>query len=679
MVSNGKYLHSFAVIADTHLNHRDNECNSPFDVNRRANNRLRHVIEDLNRHELALVIHLGDVVHPVPSMEEQYAESAKRFFEQFENLKHPFFLIPGNHDVGDKPIEWGPAGTVRDSFLDAWSDHFGDHFFHHEHQGIHFIGLNAQVIGSGLDMEAEQQQWFEEKLTGLQGKRIFLSSHYPPYLCEQDEPEHYDNLGTKGRDWLLSTLTKYQIEALFCGHVHQFWFHRYEQTACYLLPSTAFTRQDYSEMFRINSEEEYGRNDQMKLGYALVHVYEQGHTVEIIRTGGQEQEDEIITEQSSLRLSSNPALNHYNCRLGLDLRQDWSEVVQIPASGGLDEFDRKKVRNDYGLLAMLDMQIRNLRLPMIDLVELERRKHLVEIGDFGFNYRFYSFGLPSDEVQKQIVENPGLIDSWEICQPPGELKEDLVSFLNMLRGLGIDTVYSPLRSKHDIIASGMKYYHIINHGFTIHDDEFLKTWLASEDSKLFNRYLIRLGFKDSVENSISFLDKVSNPRGVVASVMLRFTGDNPAEEVGDDCWISDRLSRALILGHGRKDIEFYSDTFADSDRGYLPHKGLVDRLYNPRAGMMVVKHLNILLTEFSSSSPSLYYRDKRLDIYRLDVKSSQCFICLPKNGDHQIDLVEILPSREKGWQHVDLSSGLISSLSEDIPNKQLINLPFAIC
>ena len=71
-INQGKYLYSFAVVADTHLNQSDEECNSPFDVNRRANNRLRYVIEDLNGRDLALVLHLGDVVHPVPSMGELY-------------------------------------------------------------------------------------------------------------------------------------------------------------------------------------------------------------------------------------------------------------------------------------------------------------------------------------------------------------------------------------------------------------------------------------------------------------------------------------------------------------------------------------------------------------------------------------------------------------------------------
>ena len=44
-------------------------------------------------------------------------------------------------------------------------------------------------------------------------------------------------------------------------------------------------------------------------------------------------------------------------RFGLDMRQNWLEVIEIPPSGGLDEFDRKRTRNDYPLMALLEMGV----------------------------------------------------------------------------------------------------------------------------------------------------------------------------------------------------------------------------------------------------------------------------------------------------------------------------------
>ncbi len=40
----GRRLFSFGVITDTHVNQGEDDCNSPFAVNRLANRRMRHVI-----------------------------------------------------------------------------------------------------------------------------------------------------------------------------------------------------------------------------------------------------------------------------------------------------------------------------------------------------------------------------------------------------------------------------------------------------------------------------------------------------------------------------------------------------------------------------------------------------------------------------------------------------------
>ena len=51
-------------------------------------------------------------------------------------------------------------------------------------------------------------------------------------------------------------------------------------------------------------------------------------------------------------------------RIGFDLRQNWAEICEVPPSGGLDEFDRKLVRNDYPLMALIEMGIRDIRIPI---------------------------------------------------------------------------------------------------------------------------------------------------------------------------------------------------------------------------------------------------------------------------------------------------------------------------
>ena len=116
----GKRLFNFAVITDTHLNQGETECNSPYETNKLANGRMRHVVRDLNRRQLEFVIHLGDLLHPVPAIPHLYERAAQCFKDQVADLRHSLYVVPGNHDVGDKPIDWGPAGVVQDAFLDLW-------------------------------------------------------------------------------------------------------------------------------------------------------------------------------------------------------------------------------------------------------------------------------------------------------------------------------------------------------------------------------------------------------------------------------------------------------------------------------------------------------------------------------------------------------------------------------
>jgi len=492
----GKRLFSYAVIADTHLNEDEDNCNSPFDVNRRANRRLRYVVEDLNKRDLALVFHLGDVVHPVPSMDPLYAESAARFHEQMSSLKHPLHVIPGNHDVGDKLIPWGPAGAVNDDFLDAWSEHFGDHYFQITHNEVAFIGINAQLVGSGLSMEQEQKNWLEETLQKLSGKRIYIFTHYPPFLAEVDEPEHYDNLSESGRKWLLTLIEKHKVEALFAGHVHHFWYNQVGDCQCYLLPSTAFTRQDYTEMFRVGPAAEFGRNDEAKLGYLLVHVHECGHFVEMVRCYGHEKGLEKPAMDSPEMIGThslkciNPATNNVPI-LGFDLRQDWAEMVQIPPSGGLDEFDRKWVRNDYALLALWEMGAKSLRIPFADIMNLKRRKRLQEMQKLGFEFTLFSFGIPEDAFNVELANTLSrLITSWEISWPVEKLDELHASMAELPVDINCHMTFSALRSKADIMDSGRTYYHVINHGYTPSDKQFADQ-LSNTIKNNFSGYVLR--------------------------------------------------------------------------------------------------------------------------------------------------------------------------------------------
>lgn len=630
LINKTKPLATFAVIADTHLNEKDDECNSPFAVNRLSNRRLRHVVDDLNRRDLASVFHLGDVVHPVPSTGKLYTDSAQCFFEEMKRLKHPLHLIPGNHDVGDKPIDWGPAGSVNDSFLDAWSTVFGRHYFHETIGNLHFLGINAQLLGSGLEMELEQRQWLESTLKQVDGERIFLFTHYPPFLMDVEETEHYDNLGNKGRTWLLNLLKLYRVEALFAGHVHHFWYNRYLDCDCYLLPSTAFVRQDYAEMFHIGPGPEFGRNDAPKLGYILVHVYEDRHDFEMVRCYGIER-----GKEESYPGDMEKPLAPVNCRtnsqalVGFDLRQDWMEQIQIPPSGALDEFGRKWVRNDYTLLALWEMGVKKLRAPVSDLMNKDRRKRIEDLNHLGFEFTFYSWGLPDATDLAVLHPYSHLISAWEFSYRPSQQEELDTQFLQWLVEKEKTVFYSPWRSKEDILQSGGTYYHVINHGLIASD---LKEKNICDEFTFFKRFgveglVVRIGLDDDLQAIIENLQYRYQETGSRYSLHLRLSGNNPAEEIDDEVKIGNHIAKAMFLAWHCPDVDITIDTLADNDRGYFPRKGVIDRLYNPKQGFQIVRNLHAKLSQLTPGAFSSTQEFKGL------------FQCLSTTGNRNVKLI----------------------------------------
>jgi len=665
----GSKLFTFAVIADTHLNQGEQECNSPFEVNKKANARLRYIIDDLNSRSISHVIHLGDVVHPVPSMGELYSDSSARFHEQIKPLKHPMFIIPGNHDVGDKPIKWGPAGTVRQSFLDAWTEYFGAHYFLHWQDDIAFIGINAQVLGSGLDLEKEQASWLETTLEQNKNKRVYIFTHYPPFLLDVEEDEHYDNIGIEGREYLLNLVEKYAVEGLFAGHVHHFWYNRFHQCDCYLLPSTCFTRQDYSEMFRIGPADEQGRDDADKLGYLLVHVHEHGHMVEMVRSYGKQHKTNSSDAASLNRLHSVNAITNMFPVMGFDLRSDWGERLQIPPSGGLEEFDRKWVRNDYGLLALWEMGVRHLRIPAADLVDPERRERLHNLSHLGFRFNFYSFDIPTATHIRLVEENAVLFDSWEICFKSDDLHSLDPEKIQGCRNQGIKIFGSPLRSKADILSSGKKYFHVINHGFTIADVKLEKT-IVNETAfqNYFDGIVFRCGLDDSVADIFQMVKSARESYGYEVNIHLRMTADHPGEYQNSDSIVANRLAEAMAYSWATRSAQVFCDTFTDNDRGYFPRTGVLDRRFNPRKGFYIVKALHGLFGQMGL--PHDFSRDTESDC-------RESLSIIASGGSCSISLnPDALPSTTDGhwveWQQNALTSQ-VPDFKDGLPRVNVIH------
>lgn len=600
----GAHMFTYAVVTDTHVNFGETECNSEFEINKGANGRLRHVVRDLNRRELAFIIHLGDIVHPVPALPDLYELAADCFREQVAELRHPLHVVPGNHDIGDKPIAWGPAGVACDEYIALWTKNFGANHQAFDHDGCRFFLVDTQIVNTGLAAEAEQKTWLETEMAAAaaQGLRIFIHTHYPLYLTAPGEDEHFDNIAEPGRSWLLDLMDRYGAEAQFSGHVHNFWYNRFGVTNCYALPSTAFVRQDYAEMYRATPlpGTEGGRSDLAKLGYFLVQVHEHGHFCQWVRTFGTIAEPGSADAQPGAHVTPVHPLQNPHSRFGFDMRQNWLEVVEIPPSGSLDEFDRKRTRNDYALMALVETGVRRVRIPASDLLDPEHRARLDECACLGLRFTLFSFGIPDDRLLDAVRNAEGLVDTWEICHATEDLPAAVDAVRATVKAAGVSLYLSRIRTKEDQESAGDTYHHMIVHGFTPDDAEQIAmvAGLADVDGVVF-----RVEGATPPWQAARSAGDACRGHGLKASLHIRMTKGAPGLQQTDDHWGAARLAEAVAVACAQEDVHVYADTFADVDRGYYRRHGVVDRFYNPRPAFDVVRNLSAVLAEDSTYAP----------------------------------------------------------------------------
>lgn len=127
-----------------------------------------------------LVIHTGDAAISDPDRPQDIAFAR----DEMERLGLRYLIVPGNHDVGDNPLkaDWLPRQPkiCTDERRAAWLESFGPDFWMEEIGGYRFLGLNAQLFGTGLEAEAAQWALLQDTLN-TQGTPIVLVSHKPLY------------------------------------------------------------------------------------------------------------------------------------------------------------------------------------------------------------------------------------------------------------------------------------------------------------------------------------------------------------------------------------------------------------------------------------------------------------------------------------------------------------------
>lgn len=161
--------------------------------------------------------------------------------EQMDRLPCPWRAIPGNHDIGDVPPDPKLKHPISPERRAVYREYFGEEYWIEDLGGWRFVGLNAQLMGSGLPDEPDQIAFLESALAGAEGRAVALLIHKPLFHAAPDEPGN--SRGTvypAPRRRLLDLCKTHRVPLVASGHRHCYRTHRYGSTRLIWAPATAF-------------------------------------------------------------------------------------------------------------------------------------------------------------------------------------------------------------------------------------------------------------------------------------------------------------------------------------------------------------------------------------------------------------------------------------------------------
>jgi len=184
-----------------------------------------------------LVVHSGDiqVLHPDDAADRAHSR------ELLDLIEAPLLVVPGNHDIGMPGLNAWAGLTVSDERIAAHENTFGPGHWRHDTDEAVLLGINSELLGSGLQREADQWRWIEETFAALpQGRPVLLFLHKPLWSVTDEPVDHQVDVGPVSRDRLLGLLERIELRAVGCGHLHRYRRQQRGRAIEVWAPATAF-------------------------------------------------------------------------------------------------------------------------------------------------------------------------------------------------------------------------------------------------------------------------------------------------------------------------------------------------------------------------------------------------------------------------------------------------------
>jgi predicted phosphodiesterase len=550
-----------------------------------------------------VVIHLGDLTEE-NAIRPQQPESRRRACEHFERHNIRPKHVAGNMDIGDKPDATMWTEWVTPQSLGIFHEKFGRSWYSFDHQDLHFVVLNSQIMNGPLPQAEEQQAWLEADLAEHKTRRLMMFMHMPPFFVDENEPDtgFYNSINEPARSWITGLMREYEIECLFTGHTHFRAFSRVDESRFYVCPSATTSRAGFSEAFSVAPAPDQGRNDPAKLGFYLVRVYEKSHGVYFLRTQGQT--EAIDAEAGWQRLICRKTRDFERSPFGAFLRTPlaYQSAGALAWPGVL----RQGVRDDHPMMQLLEAGVQHVRVPVSDLGDSLQGPRLQMLRDEGVGITAIWLWSDRLDLSRSVGEFADGVDVIEL-QIPGErfpAKQVLQSLADCGAHYGKSIVLTPVIAKE---ASKGKYHPRTRFGYRVEELAEPDLHLEKLDIHL-DRVFCHIDLDHSPWDMITEMGEHGLDCVDALDYVVRLPG---ADERGHQRYVVEALLAAAL----QPGCRVFFDPFVDLYRTNDLNLGLLDRLSNPRAAYVVMQCLNTLLfsqVDTYSAMPPRIIGDGRL-------------------------------------------------------------------
>jgi alkaline phosphatase D len=183
-----------------------------------------------------LTVFSGDLSLDGADREEDLAFAAERL----RAFPGALMFLPGNHDVGSHPCSM-PHQLVDATRLARFRRHFGPGRGAVDLPGWRVVGLDTEVMDTGVAEEADQAAFLAGAVQGLGARRLALFLHKPLFVEAQDttRPDPW-TVPPAARTALAPALAHPALRLVASGHLHMIRRRVVGQVAHLWAPAASF-------------------------------------------------------------------------------------------------------------------------------------------------------------------------------------------------------------------------------------------------------------------------------------------------------------------------------------------------------------------------------------------------------------------------------------------------------